>query len=381
VTLGARLVILAGLVLAAAPGRAQAPVATESGRLSVSGEYLLWWTKDSPAPTPLVSTGPLGDPRSRVLLGGQDIDTGEHHGARVTIGYRLTDDRRWGIEGSHLFLPRTSTRRSVSAPGTVGSQELSIPFFDVTRPGESTTGLAVPGRFAGTATERLTSRLGGDEVNGILTLTATERWGLDLLAGVRHLGLSERYHFDTNTPGVPPQPVDVFETRDAFDADNRFYGGQVGLRGRYALGRWQVSGGAKVALGAMREKVEIDGVLVTNDFNGFGTPQAFPGGYFAQPTNMGTHRRDVFAVVPEATISVGYQVTSWALVFVGYTILYASDVVRPGDHVDRGINPSQSASFTGTQPSPLVGPARPAFRFSGSDFWAQGLSVGLAVRF
>ena len=55
---------------------------------------------------------------------------------------------------------------------------------------------------------------------------------------------------------------------------------------------------------------------------------------------------------------------------------------RPGEQIDRTINPTQNASF-GAPPLPrtLVGPARPGFSFAGSDFWAQGVNVGVTVRF
>ena len=52
--------------------------------------------------------------------------------------------------------------------------------------------------------------------------------------------------------------------------------------------------------------------------------------------------------------------------------------IRPGTAIDRTINFSQSPVFsTGT----LVGPARPAFTFKDSDFWAQGINFGLEFRY
>ena len=48
----------------------------------------------------------------------------------------------------------------------------------------------------------------------------------------------------------------------------------------------------------MVQSVDIDGQLVTNDFNNFGHRRRCRG-YFAQPTNIGSHTRSVFAVVPE----------------------------------------------------------------------------------
>ena len=121
--------------------------------------------------------------------------------------------------------------------------------------------------------------------------------------------------------------------------------------------------------------------MVRHCMNGFGASQQFPGGYFAQPTNMGNHTRTAFAVLPEIGLNVGYEVTPWMNIFLGYTFLYTNNVVRPGNQIDRGINPTQNASFTDTPFTPLVGPARPAFTDNGSSFWAQGLNAGVLFRF
>jgi len=139
-----------------------------------------------------------------------------------------------------------------------------------------------------------------------------------------------------------------------------------------------VSGTAKVALGAMVQTVEIEGILLTNDFNNFGSPQSYPGGgYFATPTNIGKRTRQVFAVVPEAGLTLGYRLTPWMSIVAGYTFLYASDVVRAPQQINRNVNYS---SFN-LPPAVPSGPQEPTFRFKSSDFWAQGLNVGLAFRF
>ena len=58
---------------------------------------------------------------------------------------------------------------------------------------------------------------------------------------------------------------------------------------------------------------------------------------FAQPTNIGHYSRNVFAVVPEVGLSVGFEVTAWLRLSLGYNFLYWSDVVRPGEQIDRVI--------------------------------------------
>jgi hypothetical protein len=82
-------------------------------------------------------------------------------------------------------------------------------------------------------------------------------------------------------------------------------------------------------------------------------------------------------VVPEAGLTIGYRLTPWMSVVAGYTFLYASDVVRAPRQINRNVNYS---SFD-LPPGPPTGPQEPSFKFKSSDFWAQGLSLGLAFRF
>lgn len=371
--------LLVGLLLAAVLPGPPAPAAAgePGGRGWIQAEYLLWWMKDGPAPVPLVSTDLIGAPGTRVLLGGDDLDPGGRHGARLTLGGWLTPDRRWGLEAAYFILPTATESRSVHDPGT---GTLLVPFFDVTLPGESSTFLSLAGEFAGTGVEKLDSRLQGAELNGLVRLAGSERWRVDALAGVRWVNLSETYAFLTSSPDL--DPPDVFMTRDVFAARNHFVGGQLGLRGEWTSGSWVLAGGARLGLGVMRQQVDIDGILITDIFSAGGEVERIPGGYFAQPTSMGDRTRHVFAVVPEVNVSLGYRLTAWMTVALGYTFLYASNVARPGDQVDRGINPSQSPSFENDPPpNPLVGPARPALDIEGSGFWAHGLNVAVILRY
>jgi hypothetical protein len=99
------------------------------------------------------------------------------------------------------------------------------------------------------------------------------------------------------------------------------------------------------------------------------------GGLFAQPNNMGHFSRDSFAVIPETNIKVGYQITDRLRATIGYTFLYMSDVVRPGDQIDRTINPGLLATPPGGSAS------RPLFQFKATDYWAQGIDFGLEFHY
>src|SRR5262249_6596375 len=110
-----------------------------------------------------------------------------------------------------------------------------------------------------------------------------------------------------------------------------------------------------------------------------GTVVVLPGGLLALPTNIGDHSHDEFSVVPEFRINLGYQVTEHLRAFVGYTFLYWTQVVRPGEQINLNVNSTQIA--TSLLFGPLAGPAQPSFSFRHSDFWAQGLNLGVEFRF
>src|SRR5262249_20687734 len=91
------------------------PPAAEPGRFSISAEALVWWFKDSPLPVPIITDGLVGQPGTKTLLGGEDLDTGANPGFRLSAGYAFTE--RWGIDSSFFYIPSRSTSNSVSSSG------------------------------------------------------------------------------------------------------------------------------------------------------------------------------------------------------------------------------------------------------------------------
>ncbi|HEX4608296.1 MAG TPA: BBP7 family outer membrane beta-barrel protein, partial [Urbifossiella sp.] len=86
-----------------------------------------------------------------------------------------------------------------------------------------------------------------------------------------------------------------------------------------------------------------------------------------------------FAVVPEAILKVGLKYGDFSRFFVGYNFLYLNTVVRPGDQIDRTVNPTQISSLN--PGGVLVGPDHPRPAIVTTDFWAQGLVIGFEARF
>jgi hypothetical protein len=374
---------LVALLASTATGAAlaqEAPAQTAGdSRWSVSAEALLAWFKSSPTPVPIITDNYLDAPGVNVLLGGGSVDTNPNAGLKITGTYRI--DSSVGVELTGFYIPTRSTSNSVSSNGQPGSVDLFLPFHDVTSNQESVTEISHWPDYRGSAQATLSNNLGGGEFNVTWAMPPRDAWRVDLLGGFRFLQLRESYTITTSSPFNPPNPSDIWNTTDAFDTRNRFYGLQVGARVAYDQGPWVGSVIGKVALGTMQQSVSINGFLKTNDYNNYGPTQIFSGGYFALPSNSGDYSRNTFAVVPEVALKLGYRLTSQATAYVGYSFLYASNAARPGEQINRNINPTQAVAYGNDPPATLVGAAQPTFNFNTTDFWAQTLSIGLVYRF
>jgi hypothetical protein len=128
------------------------------------------------------------------------------------------------------------------------------------------------------------------------------------------------------------------------------------------------------------EVVKIEGATTINT-PGLGgvSSQTLPGGVYALPSNIGRYSRGEFAVVPEGIFKVGLKLGDVSRFFVGYNFLYLSDLARPGDQIDRTLNPVQIPSLNSG--GAFTGADRPRVPFIRSDFWTQGLIIGLETRY
>jgi hypothetical protein len=328
--------------------------------------------------SPPASGGILGHPGTVVLFGGP-TDNEERSGGRFRAGYWLDGQQTFGIEGSYFFLGSRSVNFAAGSPGA-GSAVIGRPFFNVVTGAEDAELVSVPGVLTGTVAVNLSSRLQGAELNGVCNLCCGCRGRVDLLAGFRYLELNEGLGIAedlTVNPKVPLTGGTAFRVHDQFSTRNRFYGGQVGARAEFRSGALFANVLAQVALGSTDQVIDVAGSTVTAPPGQ--VPTVGNGGLLAQPTNSGHFTPDRFAVVPEVGINVGYQVTEHLRAFVGYSFLYWSNVVRPGDQIDRAVTPTQ-LPMSAAAPV-LTGPARPAPVLRDTDFWAQGISFGVEFRY
>lgn len=369
-------------------------------------ECLIWRVKDAPAPPPLATTGPasaaspavLGQPGTEVLLGGRPIDFGTSAGGRWTLGTWCNACQDYGWEFTGLLVDPPPQTPAVFSNQS-GLPILGRPFFAAPQATPTTDYAAFPNRFAGSIDMASHSRLWGLETlyvhNWIpwqsLHLASCDGvYRLDWLAGVRYLDLGEDLGIAqqsgilaggiANFQGPTVGPGNTIFVADRFATRNQFWGGETGARAEFVWGAFFLDVSTKLAAGNTRETVIVNGASAVIPPPSFmAPPNVVAGGLLATSTNIGTRSRDRFTVVPEAGINIGYQLFEQVRFYAGYTFLYWSSVVRPGNQIDPVVNLTQVP----IHPSygPLVGPARPAPLFQTTDFWAQGVNLGVELRF
>jgi hypothetical protein len=351
----------------------------DDNALYLKAEYLLWWTKGNGTPALVTGStsrgfgaGSLSDPNTVVLYGGQRVDTGTFSGARFTAGYWFSDDHALGVEGSFFFLSPNTQSFFI---GSGGSPAIFRPFFNDNIGAPDAVRVAFPGMRSGSIAVDQRTRLWGYEANALTSLVDDPVWRLNLLAGFRSVGLDQSQQITFAT-----QRLDRFDTvlsSDKFATQNRFYGGQVGVQAGTNYGPWTFDVKGQVALGNTHQIVDISGGELINRGAG---PQFVPVGVLAQQSNSGRFARNVFGVVPELGLTVGYQVNDSIRVYAGYTLLYMNNVALPGAQIDTTLNRNMLPPDLARR-LPVNGPTRPLFVFRSQDFWAQGCNFGVEFRY
>jgi hypothetical protein len=368
-----------------------------NGQYWADAELLLWANRGmnlpalvtaSPVGTPRDLAGIIGVPGTRILVGGSKVDDDIEPGFRVRAGAWLDECHMCGIEGSFFFLGTAPTNNTVTC---LNSGVIARPFFDV-NPG-------VPNPFnaqlVGSGSPNSELVCFPNVVNGIVAVhTSTDIYGfdanfirnfrcecdyrIDLLVGYRYLNLEDKVNINegltvlsNNNPALPQGTM--FSLADNFRSVNEFNGGQIGVCSERRYGRWYLSGRNLLAFGNTHSEITVNGNTRVTAPSGASTLNA--GGLLTQPSNIGTYDSNQFAVVWEAQTTLGYQLTDNIRAFAAYSWLYWSNVSRAGDQIDLVVNSSQ------IPPGTLNGLARPAFQRKDTEFWTQGVSFGLEVRY
>jgi len=374
------------------------------GWLWLRGEYLSWWTDGMYLP-PLVTTGTtasrgiLNQTGTEILLGNNDVLDEVRSGYRIKFGGYWPLCRRLAWEGEYFQLSEDSFIFSATGDPN-GNPVISRPFFNINptdingQPApparEDAELVSVPGIITGTVEVNARSKLqsaggrlrwnlccsscggcGGNCCGVQLNPRGHRKYSrIDLLFGYRYLNLEDNLTITEDLLSIDPSVPAAFDIRDSFTTTNEFHGGDIGLMWLGGCNRLSFEGLLKLGIGNVKQEALISGnTRVTT----LGTPpQLFDIGILTLNSNIGTYSRNQLAVIPELGANLGYYMTPRLRATVGYTFLYLSRVLRPGEIVDLDVDPN---GFAGEPQAVQVN--RPSFRFIDTDYWAHGINAGL----
>ncbi len=175
----------------------------------------------------------------------------------------------------------------------------------------------------------------------------------DVLYGLRWTSLDESLQVTEDLQeltGTTPPLGDDLDVFDRFATENNFLGGEIGYETEWQYRRWSLNLLSKVAIGNTRQQVDINGETSIDN----GAP--LTGGLLTQRYvhpgddgipgnaddfvvgNIGSYERDEFSMIPELGLTMGYNLTQRLKLTAGYTLIYWSNVVRPGDQIDLDVN-------------------------------------------
>jgi hypothetical protein len=321
---------------------------------------------------------------------GLELDYPGRSGIQAKAGVWLDD--RWAFEGTFFEIERRSAGSAVHA-----SDELTLntPFFTTfsqpiagapagTVPVFTTIPSTLPGIITVNAAAEGAPRVFGSE------LSLRHEWfnfggcfKVQGLVGFRYVNADEFLNVTDSVSIVPTGPLIVgssililppigVTTFDHIGTQNRFYGAQVGVSAEGCYGGFFLDGSAKFSVGGVDERVNI---INSTTFAGGGT-QA--GGVLTSPLDVGSHSRTQASILTELGFNVGYQFNSHWRAYVGYSLLYMPDLVRPGGQVGEALSTTR-VTFAGIQTT--AGIPQSAFRFSQAELTLQGLNFGLEFRY
>jgi hypothetical protein len=373
-----------------------------AGRFWFRADYLRWWTKAADAP-PLVTTSPPGTPPqdagvldvpgTEVLIGGGDGNALSRDGVRFVLGGWIEACQHYGIEVDYFLLDEQSDDNHLSS---LGAPILARPFFNTQLNMQDSELIAYPGIVTGTVAvdyrtkfqslaPRFRHNLRCDNFSaapcggpGCWDDCGPSPCGIiggsrvDWTIGYRYLKLEEELRISEDLMSQADNTFATFDLSDAFETSNEFNGLELGMIWDAYHGRWSMEFAGRFALGNNVRRVSINGAT-TSVVQGAAFQDV--GGLLALPSNIGTYEDDEFVVIPEFSLTLGYQLAPRVRFLVGYTVVYWSNVARPGEQIDLNVNPDLLPPAMNTN-----GLMAPSFALNDTSFWAQGINLGLDWR-
>lgn len=362
------------------------------------------------------------------LPNSNSVNLGEHTGARFNLGVWFTPDQLIGLEGSAFFLEPKSQTLANAVTNANNQIVFTTPFND--REFTVTPALAAPGgtpspptrtqtatipiifvrQLDSSAAASLSNQLYGAELNARTSCCSFGPVLVGGLLGFRYTRFNEdldvRGLFDLTTPltvapvlnpatgGLRPDNLPasiVLQTRDFVACKNSFYGGNIGADFDGQFGKFFINLRTKVAMGGLHQRVEVTSfTTTTTSGTAFVPPGSVttPGGLLFNQLNNGVYERDRISFIPELNLKVGCQLLSCLRGYVGYDIMYISNVVRPGEvsapyAVAGSLQSTSAPSGVGTTGAGItnLNVNQPSFQFRDGNLWTQGFNFGIEVTY
>jgi len=373
------------------PMTGAADVLTGTGRsrsrFYAEGSYLLLWTNDGTLPIPIATGGPslgiAGGQGTTTLLGSGPVDYGNMNGLKVAVG-GFFGDSSVGMELNGMYLGRKTVT------GTAGPSSTTViarPFFDPTSRTENSVVVAAPGAFNGGVQMTNSLEAYSFEVNPFFRVAEGGAVTIDLIAGFRYFQHAETLNIYAGS-SLQPGGVSAFNgfgiaapatilVHDRFGAHTTFYGGNLGAKLSFGRNRLFLDLTGKVAIGGVNQNLSVDGTSNVLSGGGFVAPASTQGGFLTAGNQLGERTESRFAVLPEGSAQLGFQVTSWANIFAGFQVSYLSSVARPQEQISRTI-PGTSLP---TSPNYIRTTGQRTTMIVDDDFFLYGFNFGMTISF
>jgi len=358
-----------------------------AGRFYAEASYLLMWTNDGNTNIPIATGGPslgiVGQTGTTVLLGNSAVDYGTINGFKVAAGGFIGDSRT-GIEFAGTYIGRT-TQTGTAGPTSIST--IGRPFRDPRTGVENSVITAAAGAFNGGVTMTNSLEAYSAELNPFFRVVDGGRVTIDLITGFRYFQHAETLNIYSGSTlqagGVSAfngfglaAPASVL-VHDRFGAHTTFYGANLGAKASFGSNRLFLDLTGKVAIGGVRQNVSVDGSTTVTSGGGFAAPASTQGGFLTAGQNLGERSDSRFAVLPEGNATIGYQVTSWANVFAGFTVIYLDTVARPNDQISR----SFTANSIPTTPTYTRPTGQRTTAIIDDDFYLYGFNFGVTFSY
>ena len=132
------------------------------------------------------------------------------------------------------------------------------------------------------------------------------------------------YHlnwYSVNNGGSARLPGTTFDLSDRFQVKNDFHGGEIGLAGEFYRDFLSVETSARMAIGNVRERLDVSGGTTVIVPNAAAAAAPF-GGFLASDSNIGRPSRNDFAFLPQFDIHLKCLLADNFNLTLGYSVLY-----------------------------------------------------------